>query len=176
LISNRSVRRWIESTYELEDETLVLGGRNTYEYDSEFRRPPRELAGTLRTVLLAPGQTAIRGAWRGLHGSFSFEHLLTDDVAYQIYGLRLPGEEPLLRLDADGIAGPGCALLSYPMLGRWLVAAGAWTVRRSGGPVVTRDQKSGALRGRGHSLGTSWKYQLVWAPSLGPRATMSCFG
>jgi len=101
---NRSVNR--VRTYDLEDEVLTAGGLKTFEYDIEFSQLPEDLPEALRNVLLAPPEAAVRVAWLGFEGSFSFDHLLTEDVAEQIYGLRVPGEAPLLRLDGKARAQP----------------------------------------------------------------------
>ncbi|MGW6915901.1 hypothetical protein ACWGB8_19110 [Kitasatospora sp. NPDC054939] len=41
------------------------------------------------------------GGLDGLRGSFHFDHLLTDDIAGQVYGVCAAGDPPLVVLDDD---------------------------------------------------------------------------
>jgi hypothetical protein len=58
------------------------------------------LTQALAHVLLATREDQLRVAWLGLDSSFSFDHLLADDVAEQVYGLRAPGTGPQIETDA----------------------------------------------------------------------------
>jgi hypothetical protein len=76
--------------YDLVDEGGLLDGRATSEFDLVFDSAPADLNQVVEAWLT----TAIRAggllAWFGFEGSFSFEHLLTADVADQVYGIAAP--------------------------------------------------------------------------------------
>ena len=77
-------------TYQLEDVDDILRGKRISETDLRFDAVPPDLDRLLEVWLT----TAIRAggavAWFGFEGSFSFEHLLTPDVAELVYGVAGP--------------------------------------------------------------------------------------
>jgi hypothetical protein len=94
--------------YGLEDPERRLGTREMYEYDLVFDRVPedlREVVSSWLTAVLAEGAEA---AWFAFEGSFDFEHLLTNDVAGQVFAVADVGTL-LLALDDEQREGPGWA-------------------------------------------------------------------
>jgi hypothetical protein len=86
-------------TYPLEDEGRVLGGLRTYEYDLSFEELPRELRSYLEDCLRQACDGGATLAWLAFEGSFSFEYILTDEVADQIYGVCATSRGPVVALD-----------------------------------------------------------------------------
>jgi hypothetical protein len=86
-------------SYYLEDEERVLGGLRTYEYDLDFKELPGELRSYLEECLRQACDGGAKLAWLGFEGSFSFDYLLADQVADQIYGVCATGSEPTVVLD-----------------------------------------------------------------------------
>lgn len=86
-------------TYELEDLDRRLPGLSVVEYDLTFNAPPPDLELVIRGWL----QVAIAGgaslAWFAFEGSFDFEHLLTPDIADQVYAVATPKGEELALVD-----------------------------------------------------------------------------
>ena len=73
--------------YRLEDEGDVLRGLCLHEFDAMFDEVPAGLEAALLWLLAE----ALKGggfvAWLGFEGSFDFGHLLTDDIATEVYGV-----------------------------------------------------------------------------------------
>lgn len=84
-VSPRVVRR-----YELEDAGGVLSGKAASEIDVVFDVLPAELDSVVWAWLDASVRSGAVVAWFGVEGSFDFEHILTVDVADQIYGVAVP--------------------------------------------------------------------------------------
>ena len=86
-------------TYEPQDDESVLGGRSIWEIDLIFNDVPEDI----EPVVGGWPQSAIEAgglvAWFGFEGSFDFEHILTADVAEQIYGVAVPGAVTLATDD-----------------------------------------------------------------------------
>ena len=74
-------------TYLLDDEAGLLGGGSLVEYDFHFASVPADLRKCLRTLLDWARASGAIVTWFGFEGSFHFEHLLTEDVANQVYAL-----------------------------------------------------------------------------------------
>lgn len=91
-----SVRR-----YALEDESRVLGDMETYEYDLTMEALPDSMEGVLEELLRRACRAGGRVAWLGLEGSFDFQHILTADVAEQIYGVCVDETELEVALDNE---------------------------------------------------------------------------
>lgn len=74
-------------SYHLDDPDRRLGSREAYEHDLIFDRVP----GDLELVVMSCLRSAIDGgaqvAWFAFEGSFHFDHLLTRDIAQQIYAV-----------------------------------------------------------------------------------------
>jgi len=83
----------------LEDEDRVLGGLRTYEYALDFKELPGELRSYLEECLRQACDGGAKLAWLGFEGSFSFDYLLADQVADQIYGVCTANGELLVALD-----------------------------------------------------------------------------
>jgi hypothetical protein len=81
-------------TYDLDDEGNVLSGRRILEYDLSFDEVPSNLDALLTRCLRAARDSGADVAWFGFEGSFEFAHLLTADIANQIYAV----------IDSDGVA------------------------------------------------------------------------
>lgn len=87
--------------YRLVDDSDPGRIRVVYEYDFEFDTLPvnltSQLEACMRTACVNPGSVA----WLAFEGSFHFDHLLTDDVAGQVYGLCAHGDVPLVVVEDD---------------------------------------------------------------------------
>ncbi len=80
--------------YVLDDDDGVLPGRGVVEYDFCYTRVPRNLETLLTRSLHAARAAGADVAWFGFEGSFHFGHLLSPDIASQIYAIG----------DAEGLA------------------------------------------------------------------------
>ncbi len=92
-------------TYRLEDDRDALTALSlVYEYNFEFEVLPKDLKkpleACLRTACEHPGSVA----WLAFEGSFHFDHILTESVADQIYGVCATNDSPLVTLDDDAAA------------------------------------------------------------------------
>lgn len=92
--------------FPIEDELGVLPGRDIGSYDVAFDGLPDDLAGYIAACLRAAVTEETVLAWCGFEGSFDLRHLLTPDVAPLIYGLVVPGEEPVVATTDDELASP----------------------------------------------------------------------
>lgn len=90
------------STYVLDDEDNVLPGRRVVEYDLSFAEVPSNIDVLLTAYLRGAHRSGADLAWFGFEGSFDFGHLLTADIANQIYAV----------IDSDGVALASDATLS----------------------------------------------------------------
>jgi hypothetical protein len=79
--------------YGLVDDEAVLINQYVHEFDAEFLQVPSELESYLSTCLTEALEVGCVVAWLAFEGSFDFLHLLTDDIATEIYGVG----------DADGV-------------------------------------------------------------------------
>jgi hypothetical protein len=87
-------------TYELEDEAGVLRGRSVYEYDLVWRKLPDDVTDIVEAWLTSALAHGVVMAWFGLEGSFDFGHLLSPDVASQVYAVA-DGEAVRIALDDE---------------------------------------------------------------------------
>lgn len=87
-------------TYDLDDEAGVLRGRRVYEYDLVWRTLPEDIALIVEAWLLAALEHGVVIAWFGLEGSFDFGHILSPDIASQVYAVAA-GEAVRLALDDE---------------------------------------------------------------------------
>ncbi|MFE2872137.1 hypothetical protein [Embleya sp. NPDC059259] len=71
----------------LHDADAVLPGLVVVECDLTYERLPADLAALLTGILEQACADGAVLAWLGFEGSFHFEHLLTADIADQIYGV-----------------------------------------------------------------------------------------
>lgn len=92
-------------TYELEDLDGRLPGLSVVEYDLTFDAPPPDLEAVVRGWLQMAIAAGASLAWFAFEGSFDFEHLLTPDIADQIYAVATPEGEELALAD-DRREGP----------------------------------------------------------------------
>jgi hypothetical protein len=75
-------------SFYLEDPDRDLGAaREVYEHDLTFAAVPDGFQTLVRRLLEAAIDGGAEVAWFGFEGSFSFEHLLTRDVASMVYGV-----------------------------------------------------------------------------------------
>ena len=96
-------------TYDLEDADDRLPSLSFVEYDLTYNAPPPDLELVVRGWLRAAISAGASLAWFAFEGSFDFEHLLTPDIADQIYAVATPDDESLalvdeLREGADWVA------------------------------------------------------------------------
>jgi hypothetical protein len=73
--------------YQLFDEDECLPNRFLFETDATFETVPDDCDDHIRTALEHAIELGAEVAWFGFEGSFHFEHILTDDIANQIYGV-----------------------------------------------------------------------------------------
>jgi len=90
----------------LEDEERVLTSGAVVAYDLEFAAVPADLARYLREILTRVIRVGARVAWFGFEGSFDYQHLLTADIADQIYGVASSAGQLWLALDDATISSP----------------------------------------------------------------------
>lgn len=57
------------------------------EYDLAYDELPADAESVVRATLSGAVASGARLAWAAFEGSFSFDHLLTSDVATQVYGV-----------------------------------------------------------------------------------------
>ena len=74
-------------SFDLDDVDGHLAGRALQEIDLVFRAFPDDVGSVVHRWLSAAIETGAELAWFAFEGSFDFEHLLTEDVADQIYGV-----------------------------------------------------------------------------------------
>ena len=86
-------------SYDLPDERGYLNGRATSEFDLIFDSVPADLDQVVEAWLIAATRAGGLLAWFGFEGSFSFEYLLTAEVADQIYGVA--GQDFIVLATAD---------------------------------------------------------------------------
>ena len=90
-----------------QDDPPSLPGLDVVEVDAHFGALPGDLAGYVTTLL----QRALDGgavvAWCAFEGSFHFDHLLTGDVADQVYGVASRSTGVRLALDDATRTGAG---------------------------------------------------------------------
>ena len=90
----------------LEDEAGVLAPRVVVSYDLEFAAAPSDLARYLREILKRVLDVGARIAWFGFEGSFDYQHLLTEDIADQIYAVATSAGQLWLALDDATLMSP----------------------------------------------------------------------
>lgn len=91
-------------TYCLEDDRPEPNLPPVYEYDFEFEIIPVGLQQYLESCLRMACERAGSVAWLAFEGSFHFDHILTESVADQIYGICATGDSPLVVLDDEPVA------------------------------------------------------------------------
>ena len=74
-------------TYVLEDIDRLIHGRQCHEYDLIFDRVPSDLDSILVSWLESVITAGADFAWFAFEGSFHFNHILTQDVARQIFAV-----------------------------------------------------------------------------------------
>ncbi len=88
-------------TYRLEDDRQGTNSTPVHEYDFQLATLPADLQQRLENCLRAACEIPGSVAWLAFEGSFHFDHLLTEDVAGQIYGVCASGESPVVVLDDE---------------------------------------------------------------------------
>ncbi len=73
--------------YRLEDPERRLGSREVYEYDLVFDSVPHDIERVVTSWLAAVIDAGAEVGWFAFEGSFDFGHLLTDDVARQVFAV-----------------------------------------------------------------------------------------
>lgn len=87
--------------YRLEDLDRRLGGRQCYEYDLAFDAVPPDTEALVSAWLGAALEAGAELAWFAFEGSFDFDHILTADVASQVFavgssaGIEVAIEDPV---------------------------------------------------------------------------------
>ena len=74
-------------TYDLDDDGGYLGSKSVTEIDVVFRVVPPDLDQLVQAWLASSMAAGATVAWFAFEGSFHFEHLLTADVADQVYAV-----------------------------------------------------------------------------------------
>lgn len=97
-------------TYELEDEGGVLRGRHVHECDLVWRQLPERIADIVEAWLVSALAHGVVIAWFGLEGSFDFRHILSSDIASQVYAVAA-GEAVRLALEDEYRLSPDWARL-----------------------------------------------------------------
>jgi hypothetical protein len=93
-------------TYHLEDLDACLGGRECHEYDLVYERVPSRLDSVVVSWIEAALAAGADFAWFGYEGSFDFDHILTEDIANQIFAVG-SSQGIDLALDDDYRDSPG---------------------------------------------------------------------
>ncbi len=96
--------------YDLEDLDHHLSGRSCYEYDLIYDEVPPDLEAIAHSWIAAALVAGADFAWFGFEGSFDFEHILTSDVANQLFAVGA-SEGTELALDDEYREGPEWAAL-----------------------------------------------------------------
>jgi hypothetical protein len=86
VVTGAEAPRAVKSYY-LEDPDECLGGRVVYEHDLVFSAVPGNLESVVRSWLDAAVDAGAEVAWFAFEGSFHLDHLLTRDIADQVYGV-----------------------------------------------------------------------------------------
>ncbi|GAB3698133.1 hypothetical protein GCM10027589_59570 [Actinocorallia lasiicapitis] len=86
------------SIFEMSRDVPMPEDIGIFEYDLRFESLPDSLEGYLREILLRAVRVNGIVAWLGFEGSFHYDHLLTDDIAPQVYGLCSASTDPLLAV------------------------------------------------------------------------------
>lgn len=73
--------------FRLDDELQILGGRPVIHYEIRLANVPEHLEQYLGFCLRNAFESGANCSWFGFEGSFDFEHILTTDIADQIYGI-----------------------------------------------------------------------------------------
>ncbi|MFI0424448.1 hypothetical protein [Spongiactinospora sp. 9N601] len=89
------------NTYRLEDDRGFPRLPLVYEYDFVFEVLPEDLRQRLEACLRTACEHSGSVAWLAFEGSFHFDHILTESVADQIYGICATGDPPLVLLDDE---------------------------------------------------------------------------
>lgn len=85
--------------YDLRDESPGACPSFVREYDLYFDDTSLDFAPYVETCLRRAASEQGAVAWAAFEGSFHFGHLLTDDVAEQIYGFCVHGGDPVVTWD-----------------------------------------------------------------------------
>lgn len=98
------------SVYPLEqDEPRTLPDLDVVEVDAHFAVLPADLEAYVRTLLQRSLDLGAVVAWCAFEGSFHFDHLLTDDIARQVYGVATPTLGVRTALDDATLGSPAWA-------------------------------------------------------------------
>jgi hypothetical protein len=87
--------------YRLVDDSDPGLIRVVHEYDFDFDTLPVNLTPQLEACMSTACRHPGSVAWLAFEGSFHFDHLLTDDVADQVYGLCAHGDVPLVVVEDE---------------------------------------------------------------------------
>jgi hypothetical protein len=87
--------------YRLVDDNDPGRIRVVYEYDFDFDTLPVNLTPQLEACLNMACRNPGSVAWLAFEGSFHFDHLLTGDIADQVYGLCSYGDAPLVVVEDE---------------------------------------------------------------------------
>jgi hypothetical protein len=87
--------------YRLVDDSDPGRIRVVHEYDFDFDTLPVNLTSQLEACMSTACRNPGSVAWLAFEGSFNFDHLLTDDVADQVYGLCAHGDVPLVVVEDE---------------------------------------------------------------------------
>lgn len=86
-------------TYALEDLDARMPSVTCVEYDLTYSDPPPDLALVVRCWLQAAISAGALVAWFAFEGSFDFKHVLTPEIADQVYAVATPDGNQLALAD-----------------------------------------------------------------------------
>jgi len=92
-------------SYVLERDGAEVELPEVIEYDLNFSSPPVGIGLYLESCLVSACDAGAAVAWLAFEGSFSYDHLLTHEVADQVYGVCARGERAHIVLDDDKLVG-----------------------------------------------------------------------
>lgn len=92
-------------TTTLKDLDGHLSGRSCREYDLTYDVAPLDLEAVVRSWIASAMLAGADFAWFGFEGSFDFKHILTSDLADQVFAVGSP-DATHLALDDDYREGP----------------------------------------------------------------------
>ncbi|MEU8220320.1 hypothetical protein AB0C47_31630 [Micromonospora taraxaci] len=94
-------------TYSLEREDPgAFPHASVTEFDLVFDELPADLGGYLKDCLRAACSASGRVVWMAFEGSFHFDHILTEAIAPQVYGICAPGDDPVVVPDLETLKTP----------------------------------------------------------------------
>ncbi|GAB4102226.1 hypothetical protein GCM10028790_12440 [Micromonospora taraxaci] len=76
------------------------------EFDLVFDVLPADLGHYLEDCLKVACSASASVVWMAFEGSFHFDHILTEAIAPQVYGICAPGDDPVIVPDLETLKTP----------------------------------------------------------------------